>query len=74
MVDGFDADDARLYGILLGDGHLSKDGMQWGVSGNPQNDSHLDFVRNYLSERGIIVGNSACETYAQIFAQAVVVS
>ena len=32
---GLTQDDARLYGILLGDGHLSKDGMQWGVSGNP---------------------------------------
>lgn len=53
MVDGFDADDARLYGILLGDGHLSKKGAQWGVSGNPQRDSHLQFVRGYLAVRGI---------------------
>ncbi|MDQ5768571.1 ribonucleoside-diphosphate reductase subunit alpha [Thiothrix subterranea] len=67
MVDGFDADDARLYGILLGDGHLSKDGMQWGVSGNPQNDSHLDFVRTYLAERGIHSWeNGRGETYTQI--------
>ncbi|MDD5391394.1 MAG: ribonucleoside-diphosphate reductase subunit alpha [Thiothrix sp.] len=67
MVEGFDAEDARLYGILLGDGHLSKDGMQWGVSGNPQNDSHLDFVRDYLVERGIHCWETARgETYAQI--------
>ncbi|QQZ29141.1 ribonucleoside-diphosphate reductase subunit alpha [Thiothrix subterranea] len=67
MVDGFDADDARLYGILLGDGHLSKDGMQWGISGNPQNDSHLDFVREYLAERGIHSWeNGRGETYTQI--------
>ncbi len=53
-VHGFTEDEARLYGILLGDGHLSKDGMQWGVSGNPQADNeHLEFVRSYLSERGI---------------------
>jgi len=52
-VAGFDADDARLYGILLGDGHLSKDGNQWGVSGNPQSDAHLAFVQSYLAERGI---------------------
>ena len=45
-------DNARLYGILLGDGHLSKDGMQWGVSGNPQNDEHLEFVRTLLRSRG----------------------
>jgi ribonucleoside-diphosphate reductase alpha chain len=53
-VPGFTEDDARLYGILLGDGHLSKDGMQWGVSGNPQADGeHLEFVRSYLAGRGI---------------------
>lgn len=40
-------DDARLYGILLGDDHLSKDGMQWASSGNPQADNdHLEFVRS----------------------------
>ncbi len=67
LVDGFDADDARLYGILLGDGHLSKDGMQWGVSGNPQNDAHLSFVREYLAARGIHSWETARgETYAQI--------
>ncbi len=52
-VPDFDEEDARLYGILLGDGHLSKDGIEWGVSGNPQADEHLEFVRNYLKERGI---------------------
>ena len=52
-VDGLTEDDARLYGILLGDGHLSKDGMQWGVSGNPQRDEHLEFVRAYLRQRGV---------------------
>lgn len=50
-VDDFTEDDARLYGILLGDGHLS--GYEWGVSGNPQTDTHLDFVRQYLTERNI---------------------
>ena len=52
-VADFDADDARLYGILLGDGHMSKDGRELGVSGNPQSDAHLTFVQNYLAERGI---------------------
>ncbi|HMU88891.1 MAG TPA: LAGLIDADG family homing endonuclease, partial [Agitococcus sp.] len=66
-VAGFDADDARLYGILLGDGHLSKDGQQWGVSGNPQSDSHLAFVQNYLAERGIHSWTTQRgETYQQI--------
>ena len=52
-VDGFGEDDARLYGILLADGHLSKDGMQWSVAGNPARDRHLQFVREYLSARGV---------------------
>ena len=51
-VAGFDADDARFYGILLGDGHCSKQGLQWGVSGNPQNDDHLRFVADYLTRKG----------------------
>jgi len=52
-VAGFTQDDARLYGIMLGDGHCSKDGRQWAVSGNPRCDEHLDFVRAYLEERAI---------------------
>jgi len=66
-VEGLAEDDARLYGILLGDGHLSKDAMQWGVSGNPTSDEHLDFVREYLTKRGIHfweTGRGA--TYAQV--------
>lgn len=67
LVDGFSAEDARLYGILLGDGHMSKDGMEWGVSGNPQNDSHLQFVRDYLEARGIHSWEtSRGEIYTQI--------
>ena len=66
-VAGLMEDDARLYGILLGDGHLSKDGMQWGVSGNPQRDEHLAFVRAYLQERGIHYWETGRgETYAQV--------
>ncbi len=52
-VAGFDDDDARLYGILLGDGHCSAHGLEWGVSGNPEQDDHLDFVTSYLAARGI---------------------
>ncbi|MBS0320140.1 MAG: ribonucleoside-diphosphate reductase subunit alpha, partial [Proteobacteria bacterium] len=66
-VDGIGEDEARLYGILLGDGHLSKDGMQWGVSGNPQNDTHLDFVREYLARQGIHYWETGRgTTYAQV--------
>ncbi len=52
-VKDFSEDDARLYGVLLGDGHLSKNKMEWGVSGNPKKDEHLEFVRHYLNERNI---------------------
>ena len=66
-VEGFDEEDARLYGILLGDGHLSKEGSQWGVSGNPCKDDHLEFVRNYLMARGIHCWEtSRGENYLQI--------
>ena len=66
-VAGFDDDDARLYGILLGDGHCSRDGLEWGVSGNPEQDAHLDFVASYLTARGVhywITGRG--ERYRQI--------
>lgn len=53
QVPGIDQEDARLYGILLGDGHLSKEGSQWGISGNPETDTHLEFIRDYLKARGI---------------------
>ncbi|MEU7475936.1 ribonucleoside-diphosphate reductase subunit alpha [Lentzea sp. NPDC042327] len=52
-VAGFSEDDARLYGVLLGGGHLSEDGVRWGVSGKPGLDAHLDFVREHLSARGV---------------------
>ncbi|HSN21572.1 MAG TPA: ribonucleoside-diphosphate reductase subunit alpha [Usitatibacter sp.] len=66
-VSGLAEDDARMYGILLGDGHMSKDGMEWGVSGNPSKDEHLAFVRAYLQERGIhFWENGRGETYSQI--------
>jgi ribonucleoside-diphosphate reductase alpha chain len=66
-VAGLTHDDARLYGILLGDGHLSKQGLQWGVSGNPQRDEHLEFVRAYLTERGIHYWETGRgENYGQI--------
>ncbi len=66
-VAGFDEDDARFYGILLGDGHCAKDGLEWGVSGNPTRDAHLDFVASYLEAKGIhywVTGRG--ERYRQI--------
>ncbi|WP_436772757.1 ribonucleoside-diphosphate reductase subunit alpha [Yinghuangia sp. YIM S09857] len=66
-VEGLTDDDARLYGILLGDGHLAADGREWGVSGNPDKDTHLQFVRDYLAERDIHYWETARgTTYAQV--------
>jgi len=66
-VEGLTEDDARLYGILLGDGHLSKDGSLWGVSGNPARDEHLAFVRDYLQQRGVhFRETSRGETHLQV--------
>ena len=52
-VAGFDEDDARLYGILLGGGHCTEDGLEWGVGGNSARPGHLAFARAYLDARGI---------------------
>ncbi len=58
-VDGFTEQDARLYGIMLGDGHCTQRQENWGlqfkwrVSGNPNTDAPLQFVRDYLNARGI---------------------
>jgi ribonucleoside-diphosphate reductase alpha chain len=49
----FEEDEARLYGIMLGDGHVTKGDAEWGVSGNPQKDDFMDFVEHYLKQRGI---------------------
>ncbi len=71
-VAGFIEDDARLYGIMLGDGHCSKQEKQWGmkyewgVSGNPNTDTHLSFVRNYLEQRGIHYWTEERENYLQL--------
>ncbi len=66
-VDSFGEDDARLYGILLGNGYLSKNGREWGISGNPNNNNHLQFVRNYLNQRHIPFWESdSNEKYVQI--------
>ena len=66
-VDGFTEADARFYGILLGNGHLTR-GYEFGISGNPSVDGgHLDFVRAYLRERDVHVWeNVRGESYVQI--------
>ena len=56
-VAGFDEDDARFYGILLGDGMCSEGGRskgrRWSVSGDPTRDAHVRFVADYLARKGV---------------------
>jgi ribonucleoside-diphosphate reductase alpha chain len=53
-VAGFTADDAFLYGLMLGDGHCTSNGYEWGIMLHSETDAEtLAFVRGYLSARGI---------------------
>ncbi|MGI8690556.1 MAG: ribonucleoside-diphosphate reductase subunit alpha [Thermomicrobiales bacterium] len=53
-VAGFTADDAFLYGLMLGDGHCTSNDYEWGIMLHSETDAEtLAFVRGYLSERGI---------------------
>src|SRR5207249_1398967 len=66
-VAGITEDDARLYGILLSGGELSKNGFDWCVSGNPERDTHLQFVRDYLWDRGVHFWETGRgQTYVQL--------
>jgi len=66
-IANFTPDDARFYGIMLGDGHISADGNEFGVSGNLSKDEHMQFVKSYLEERNIhYLETHRGETYAQI--------
>ena len=52
-VAGFDEDDARLYGILLGGGRCTEDGLEWGIAGSSARPGHLAFAQAHLEARGI---------------------
>jgi ribonucleoside-diphosphate reductase alpha chain len=68
-VDGFTKEDARFYGLMLGDGHMAIDQDEFGISVNPLEDQHIEFVRQYLESKGIHYWETARpdeETYAQI--------
>ncbi|WP_051331784.1 ribonucleotide reductase N-terminal alpha domain-containing protein [Methylocaldum szegediense] len=51
-VQNFTDDDARLYGIILGDGHYSNGEFEITCHSTLKCDT-LEFVRNYLTQRGI---------------------
>ena len=72
QVAGFDEDDARFYGILLGEGHCSEDGgdggdgREWSVSGDPASAAHWRFVAEYLVRKGIHHWTTGHGRYRQI--------
>ena len=46
---GLSVDEARLYGILLGDGYISKGGKEFKVSCNPKtNQATIQFIKEFL--------------------------
>jgi len=51
-LEEYTLEDCRFYGSMLGDGHLSKDGSQSYICGNPKKDDFA-FYSNYLYSCGI---------------------
>ncbi len=53
-VAALEEDDARLYGMLLGDGHCSQQNSEWGITFHAEEDQELrNFVCAYLDQRQI---------------------
>lgn len=74
-VAEFTENDARLYGIMLGDGHCAIKSMkdfkgddvlakEYGVTGSSKEEETLVFVAEYLAERGFKYGYSTVGTGA----------
>lgn len=63
----FTEDDARFYGMMLGDGHQTSAVTEWGLCFNQEaNAASLEFARNYLQERGIRWHESERGLYRQL--------
>jgi ribonucleoside-diphosphate reductase alpha chain len=51
-IEDFTEDDAFIYGLLLGDGHISR--KEVGISFNKiTNENEVNFVKDYLTKKGI---------------------
>ena len=48
----YSQDDCRFYGLMVGDGHVAKDGRAAHITMNKETDD-VNFVRRYLYENGI---------------------
>ena len=56
-ISEYTNDDCRFYGVMLGDGHISKDGDQAYICGNPETDDFA-FYSNYLLSSGCKITES----------------
>lgn len=52
-VPGFTEEDARMYGIMLGDGHITTRSAEFGVTGADENTPVMKFVAEYLAKKGL---------------------
>ncbi len=64
-IENFTDDDARMYGIMLGDGHITNCKNECGISlGIENKQDTISFVRAYLKTRGVnyweSVQNESC--------------
>jgi ribonucleoside-diphosphate reductase alpha subunit len=50
-IPEYTKEDCRFFGVMLGDGHISKDGDQAYICGNPEKDD-FNFYNNYLLSTG----------------------
>jgi len=64
-VEDLTEDDARLYGILLGDGWCDKGREGWGVAGGSEDQDHMRFTKKYLEKRGIHYWKTVTEGVAR---------
>ena len=51
-IPQYTLNDCRFYGMMIGDGHVSKDGKQAHITQNAETDD-LHFIRQYLFECGL---------------------
>ncbi len=52
-VPGFSLEDAYFYGIMLGNGHITEDLKEYGLTYNPETAEYREFLPKYLSRYGI---------------------
>ncbi|MEO6039523.1 MAG: ribonucleoside-diphosphate reductase subunit alpha [Saprospiraceae bacterium] len=59
-IPQYTAEDCRFYGMMLGDGHIARDGKAAHITQNRETDD-VNFIKQYLYEHGIRWTESAAE-------------